>query len=177
MLSTSIKPTALCGPASKSWGKMNHRIIIAESRDQFRSAQTIVAAYAEYLGIDLSFQNFAGEMAEFSDMYGLPSGSMILLEVDGSVVGAVGLRRFSEGVAEMKRMFILPQYQGNGFGNSLIRSFIERARELNYKSIKLDTIPRLDKAFSLYRKFGFQIVEPYRFNPDPETLYMELVLS
>ncbi len=146
---------------------MNHRIVIAETQEQFRTAQAIVAAYSEYLGIDLSFQNFAGEMAEFSKMYGLPSGSMIMLEVDGSIVGSVGLRRFSEGVAEMKRMFILPQYQGNGFGNSLIGSFVERARELGYKSIKLDTIPRLDKAFNLYRKFGFQLVEPYRFNPDP----------
>lgn len=155
---------------------MKHRIIIAESEDQFNSAQGIVAAYADYLGVDLSFQNFAGEMAGFSKMYGLPSGSMILLEVEGSIVGAVGLREFSNGVAEMKRMFILPQYQGCGFGNHLVSSFIERARQLNYRSIKLDTIPRLDKALNLYKKYGFQLIEPYRFNPDPETLYMELKL-
>ena len=154
--------------------KINHRIFLAESHEHFTAAQLIIASYVDFLGMDLAFQNFAYEMDNFCAMYGPPLGSMILLEVDGSIVGAVGLRYFSDGICEMKRMYIVPQCQGMGLGKHLISFFIERARALQYKAIRLDTVPRLDKALTLYRKYGFYPIAAYRYNPDPEAIFLEL---
>ncbi len=154
--------------------KINHRIFLAESHEHFTAAQLIIASYVDFLGMDLAFQNFAYEMDNFCAMYGPPLGSMILLEVDCSIVGAVGLRYFSDGICEMKRMYIVPQCQGMGLGKHLISFFIERARALQYKAIRLDTVPRLDKALTLYRKYGFYPIAAYRYNPDPDAIFLEL---
>lgn len=153
---------------------MKYRISIAKTVDQYQSAKKLVVSYSDYLGVDLSFQNFDHEMASLSEMYGGLEGSMILLEVEGDPVGAVGLRYYSDGVAEMKRMFILPEFQGHGLGDALISEFIDQAKRMKYRCIRLDTIPRLDKALSLYKKYGFKFIDPYRLNPDSEAVFMEL---
>ena len=156
---------------------VNHKIFIAESESDFRNAKEMVLAYAEFLNADLSFQNFEGELKSFNIMYSSPKGSMLLAENSGNVVGAVGLRYLSEGVAEMKRMFVLPKFQGHGIGDALMSAFIKQACKLGYSSIKLDTIPELDKAIRLYKKHNFVQIKAYRYNPHPGVQYYELKIS
>jgi len=136
-----------------------------------------VLAYAEYSGADLSFQNFQKELETFKETYGLPHGSMVVVEVAGKMVGVVGLRYLSDGIAEMKRMFVLPAFQGLGLGQAMLLAVIDQAKALGYQSIRLDTIPELDKAINLYRKFHFQPIAPYRFNPHPDAQFYELSLD
>lgn len=88
--------------------------------------------------------------------------------------GCVGLRRLTEGIAEMKRMFVLPKYQAQGIGRELTRELIRSARSLGYRTIRLDTVPRLDRAICLYERAGFSRIPPYRHNPDAEAVFMEL---
>lgn len=157
---------------------MDCRIYAAESDSDFAKAKTIILAYADFLNTDLSFQGFDNEMKTLAVMYGSSSkGCMLLAELSGNIVGTVGLRFLSEGIAEMKRMFVLPEYQGQGIGNTLMLSFIDKARELAYKSIKLDTIPELDRAIELYKKHQFTLTEPYCYNPHPKVQFYELRLS
>lgn len=152
---------------------MNHRIFIADSDNDYVEAKKIIIAYSKFLGVDLSFQDFSKELEEPNVMYAFPTGCMVLAKVSGEVVGAVGLRHFSDGVAEMKRMFVVPEFQGSGIGNSLIIEFFAQAVNLGYKSVKLDTIPELDGALSLYKKHGFLPIEAYRLNPHPNAIFME----
>jgi len=156
---------------------MNIRIFIAESKEHFEGTKKIIIAYSEFLGVDLSFQDFSKELEQLNVMYGQPTGSMILAEVSAEIVGAVGLRYLSNGVAEMKRLFVLPEFQGNGIGNILIVEFLAQAKKLGYNLVKLDTIPELDRAFSLYKKHGFESIEAYRFNPHPNAIFMERLIS
>lgn len=156
---------------------MKHRVYIANTNEDFNKAKEIVLAYAKFLNADLSFQNFDDEMKAFDQMYDKPHGSMLLAEVSGEIVGAVGLRFFSKNVAEMKRMFVLPKCQGFGIGNTLMSAFIDQAKSLGYLSIKLDTIAELDKAIHLYKKYQFVSIDPYRYNPHPEAQFYELDIS
>jgi ribosomal protein S18 acetylase RimI-like enzyme len=55
----------------------------------------------------------------------------------------------------------------------LLDLIIEIAKELNYKSIRLDTLPTMTKAQNLYRSFGFSEIPSYRFNPVSGTVFME----
>jgi ribosomal protein S18 acetylase RimI-like enzyme len=155
---------------------MDCRIVIAQTDEDFIKAKRVILAYADFLQADLSFQNFNYELDNLNVMYAMPRGCMLLLEYSEVVVGAVGLRCFTDGSAEMKRMFVYPEYQGLGLGDKLMTAFIAIARERGYASIKLDTIPELDKAVSLYKKYQFVAIDPYRYNPHPQALFYELKL-
>jgi putative acetyltransferase len=144
---------------------MDSRIFLAETDEHYSLAKEMVLEYAKYLNVDLSFQNFDKELADFNNMYAFPKGCVILVECAGKIAGSVGLRFLSSGITEMKRMYVLPKFQGLGLGNALI---------LGYASIKLDTIPELDKAIELYKKHNFSLIESYCYNPHTEAQFYEL---
>ena len=152
------------------------KIVKANSESDYAVARELIVGYQRWLGFDLGFQGFLDELESLSVMYGPPEGAMLLAQVDGTWVGCVGLRRLPDGNAEMKRMFVLPEHQGKGVGWALTREFIATARNLHYSAIRLDTIPRLDRAIQLYEKAGFVSIGPYRHNPKPDAVFMELQL-
>ena len=47
-------------------------------------------------------------------------GIIYILEVDGAVAGMGVLRELEEGIGEIKRMYIRPEYQGRGFGKEML---------------------------------------------------------
>jgi len=144
---------------------------------QYEAAREIFQRYARFLGLDLEYQGFTDELATLDRMYGPPRGCLLLARKGEEFVGVVGLREFESGVAEMKRMYVLPEHQGEGIGSALTRAFIEQAGELGYRCIRLDSVRSLHRAIELYRKFGFEETEPYRYNPYPDAVYMEYRLS
>ena len=156
---------------------MSYRIEVAGTDEQFRQAGQLFRQYAEFLGHDLEFQGFSEELESLSEMYGPPKGALLLAYVEDQPVGVVGLREFEQGIAEMKRMYVLEGYQGMGFGKALTQAFLDHARDLGYQRVRLDSIRELDGALRLYRRFGFEEIEPYRFNPHPETVFMELRIA
>jgi GNAT superfamily N-acetyltransferase len=149
-------------------------ISTATTPEDFQQARQLIREYEAWLGLDLEFQGFQQEMEALERMYGPPGGSMLLAQADGEPVGCVGLRDLGGGVCEMKRMFVRPAHHGGGVGSRLMAAFMETAGRLGYRSVRLDTIPRLEGAFRLYRKAGFREIEPYRYNPDPEAVFMAL---
>lgn len=153
------------------------RIEEACTQDQYEAGRTIIRAYARFLGLDLEFQGFSDELAALPKMYGPPRGCLLLAKEGNDYVGAVGLREFERGVAEMKRMFVFQPHQGNGLGKALTQAFLNKAKELGYRSVRLDSVRGLDRALGLYKQFGFKEIAPYRYNPYPDAIYMEYVIS
>ena len=153
------------------------KIEAAEAVEHFDAGGRLFRAYAEFLGHDLEFQGFSEELESLSEMYGPPKGALLLAYVEDQPVGVVGLREFEQGIAEMKRMYVLEGYQGMGVGKALTQAFLDHARDLGYQRVRLDSIRELDGALRLYRRFGFEEIEPYRFNPHPEAVFMELDIS
>jgi GNAT superfamily N-acetyltransferase len=153
------------------------RIIEAESERDYAAARDLIAAYQRWLGVDLEFQGFSKELETLSVMYGPPDGVMLLAEEGGVGIECVALRRLVHGDAEMKSMFVLPAYQGRGIGSKLTQEAITVARRLGHWAIRLDTVPRLDRAMRVYEKAGFTRIPPYRHNPDPDAVFMEFGLG
>ncbi len=155
----------------------NHSIILAATSEHYAQAKSLFEAYQKYLGIDLCFQGFAAEIDSLSAMYGPPRGALLLARVEEDAVGCVGLRDLGDNIAEMKRMYVLPLFQGQGIGKALTTRIIATAKLLGYHAIRLDTIPKLERAVDLYRRMGFTEIEVYRHNPDPTALFLELRLQ
>jgi ribosomal protein S18 acetylase RimI-like enzyme len=148
----------------------------AESDADLRVAHDLFTEYADSLGVDLSFQEFDRELDELPGAYAPPSGRLLLASADGAVTGCVALRDLDAGICEMKRLYVRPQFRGQGLGRILALAVIGEARVAGYEEMRLDTLPSMAEAIPLYRSLGFRAIEPYRFNPVRGTRFLALEL-
>ncbi len=140
-------------------------------------ARTLFTEYADSLGFDLGFQGFSTELDTLPGTYAPPGGTLLLARSGTDCAGCVAVRRLEEGVCEMKRLYVRPRYRGCGAGRLLALSSIRAAQRMGYRLMRLDTIATMEAARRLYRDLGFVEIPPYRFNPIPGAVYMELDLS
>lgn len=151
--------------------------IQAETSEQIDQARSLFREYEAWLGLDLCFQNFEKELAELPGAYAPPTGRLLLAFEKDQLAGCIALRKLSDGVCEMKRLFLRPQFQGSGRGRQLAERLINEAREAGYETMRLDTLPQqMGTAIALYRALGFKEIEPYYENPVAGALFMELEL-
>ena len=157
------------------------RLVEAGSAAEFAAARILFEEYARQIGtqmgIDLGFQNFAAELDQLPAMYGPPSGCLYLAICADEWVGCCALRRFGEGVCEMKRLYIKPKNRGAKLGHRLAESVVAKARSLGYQRMVLDTAAEMVTAQTLYRSLGFRDTAAYYFNPMEGVSYMELDLN
>lgn len=129
--------------------------------------------YAEWLKADICLYDFEEEMKVFPTPYVPPKGTLVLLKLDGTPAGAVGVRPLEKGVCEMKRMYVRDIARGQGAGRRLAESTITWAQKAGYKKMRLDTLPKLNEARSLYASLGFRPCAPYNANPADKVLFFE----
>ena len=71
------------------------------------------------------------------------------------VVAMGAVRPRDETTAEVKRMRVHPDVQRRGYGRAILRRLEERALQLGYRRLILDTTERQIAAIGLYRSEGF----------------------
>lgn len=152
------------------------QIIRVTTGENIQLIKELFLEYAVTLNLDLSFQNFQQELASLPGAYSPPTGCILLAEENGAAAGCVALRSLTAEIGEMKRLYVRPEYRGKGAGKLLSGTIIAEARSLGYRKMRLDTLDSMKEAVLLYRKLGFYEIEPYRFNPLPGAIYMELKL-
>ena len=142
--------------------------------ERIDALRTLFREYAEWLDVDLCFQDFEAELASLPGEYAPPKGRAFLAEVDGHLAGCVGLRPLDDGWCEMKRMYVRPAARGLGLGRLLAEHIVAEGRALGYAGMRLDTLDRLAAARAIYASMGFRETEPYYDNPLPGVRYYAL---
>lgn len=101
-----------------------------------------------------------GTDADLSDLeanYTRRGGAFEVLEdARGNLVGTVGLYPMNGETVELRKMYLARELRGRGLGKRTLARAIERARELGFKKVYLETAGVLKEAVGLYCKFGFQ---------------------
>jgi carbonic anhydrase len=155
------------------------RTLSATDGEALEQVRQYFRNYAGWLGVDLSYQNFDQEMASLPGAYSAPEGRLYFAEVDGRPAGCVGVRALSgsEGVCEMKRLYVTPEERGHGVGAALALAAIKAAKEIGYRKLMLDTVPNMRMAVKLYRELGFTEAPAYYQTPVEGTMFLALDLE
>lgn len=124
-----------------------------------------------YLGQSLSFQGTDAEFADFPQTY----DALWLARLRDTPIGAVGLKPFSPGTAELKRLWVSPEGRGHSIGDALCCAVVDGARDRGYQRLLLDTDRGLTHANSIYERLGFRDTDKYYDNPmDSRFMALEL---
>ena len=116
------------------------------------------------------------DLDTWDQTYAAPSGLFLVALDTGRVVGTGGIRPVETQVAELTRMFLLPEYRGQGVGRGIAESLIQFARRAGYRSIRLGTNKQLLASHALYRSLGFRDIPAYEPDGERVAYYMELSL-
>jgi len=100
-----------------------------------------------------------------------PVGVFYLVWDDDIAVGMGGLRRVSDGVGEIKRIYVPKAVRGAGVGVRILDRLIEDARSFGYRELVLDTGPFMTSAHRLYEAAGFVDIPAYAEAEVPEALH------
>jgi GNAT superfamily N-acetyltransferase len=88
----------------------------------------------------------------------LDDGEFLVGLCDGRLVAMGGLRHITDKVAELKRMRVHPAFQRRGFARLILTLLEQRARELAYRELRLDTTIMQTTAQHLYASAGYREV-------------------
>jgi putative acetyltransferase len=153
------------------------QIAEAHAGKNLQEARKLFEEYAASLEISLDFQDFDDELANLPGSYVPPAGCLLIALWQGQVAGCAALQQIGNGICEMKRLYIKPSFRGLKIGRALAEAVIKKAREIGYARMRLDTLPSMERATTLYAALGFREIEPYRYNPIEGTAFMELTLD
>ncbi|MCU1579964.1 MAG: Transcriptional regulatory protein MarR [Rhodoglobus sp.] len=126
-------------------------------------ARAALSAY--FAELDLRFPGGFDPGAQDPDAYRPPRGRFIVALSDGGVVACGAVQQLSAGIAEIKRMWVDPEWRGRGLAGRMLRKLESLAAADGNTVVRLDTNPTLTDAIAMYRRAGYAEIPRYNDNP------------
>lgn len=108
------------------------------------------------------FSDIYDSQADLTDLaaYYITGGGnfFVATDSDGALQGFVGLRHDGDGHATLKRLAVLPDFEGRGIGTTLVQALINWATQHDFRSISLQTGGDEQARERIYLKLGFKDV-------------------
>ena len=129
------------------------------------AAVSAMAAYFAEIGERFGFEP-GDAWEQDADAMAPPDGFFVVASSDGEPVACGGVQRLDDGAAEIKRMWVDPEWRGAGLGSRLLRHLESSARaSWGYAVVRLDTHSSLAEAIAMYERAGYRAIERYNDNP------------
>ena len=134
--------------------------------------------YGVSVDVDSLHDATLGEAREFMP----PSGRIYLASQDGRPAGVGCFKQLEPGMAEIKRVFVRPEFRGSGIARAILEQLVADGRTEGYRTIRLETAQFMEAARRLYRSLGFRDTDPYEGHESPGeiesfVIFMELDLG
>lgn len=142
-------------------------VLFAEAEVDVGDGAELLAAYAAeiaamYDGADLSAPEMpSAGPADFAP----PHGTFLIGYEDGTAICCGALKRLSDGIGEIKRMYVVPAARRRGLARVLLHALEGAARERGYEVLRMDTGPRHQHAVDFYEAEGYRPIADYNGNP------------
>jgi GNAT superfamily N-acetyltransferase len=103
-----------------------------------------------------------------------PSGTFLVVWMDGRVVAGGGVRRWAEDIGEIKRMWVAPDRRRQGLGLAVLKALEDAGRRLGYRRLRLETGQPQHAAIVLYEAAGYARIRGYgRYAGMPQEVSFE----
>lgn len=114
------------------------------------------------------------DVRNINGIYKFSGGDFWIIKENDLIIGSIALKIINqiEKIGEIKRYFVLPNYQGKGFGKMLMEYLINESKNRGLLKLRLDTMKESVKAISIFTKYGFYKIEKYN-NNDFAEIFME----
>lgn len=113
--------------------------------------------YSHIQGAESCFVSFDKELNNLLDFY--KGGSMFVGYEEKKPVACIAIRKISDKSCEAKRLFIKPEFRGNGYARIMLNAMIDKARELMFSEVTFTTKPSVMQiGYRLYKRMGFEEV-------------------
>lgn len=118
--------------------------------------QKLTQLFDDYLvEIDGDEKDF---FAQYNQIY---IDNVIVCYEDEIAVGCGAFKEYEPTVAEIKRMFVLPEKRGKGIASTVLNALEIWAKENGFQHAILETSNQLTNAISLYQKSGYEVIPNY----------------
>lgn len=88
-------------------------------------------------------------------------GHVVVAYLDTVPVGCGAVKKYSDGIAEIKRMFVPLEYRGQGIASVVLAELEKWAAELGFAECILETGKKQPEAIRLYTKSGYALIPNY----------------
>ena len=119
----------------------------------------LISSVLHSYGITTNRQTTDKDLADIEANYWNRKGAFFVLLDGKEVIGTVALQHETDASCELCRMYLAPQYRGQGLGRRLLEHGVRQAREIGFGEMHLKTASVLVEAISLYKRAGFAIDE------------------
>lgn len=131
--------------------------IRSAANDDCEKVQNLVFGVLREYGLKPDIEGTDRDIADIETYYIKRGGIFEVLETaGGELLGTVGLYSIDAQTVELRKMYFSRELRGKGFGKKTLRRMIEKARQMGFKTIYLETAGVLEEAVGLYKSFGFQ---------------------
>ncbi len=125
---------------------------LRDGHEHLEETKQLFTEYVRSLGVGCDSKEFN----DLGDKYKSERERLYIAYMDGKPAGCVAIRKIDAAHAEMKRLFVRPEFRRTGLGMSLAKIVVEEAKELGYKELLLDSLPSMESAVELYNALGFK---------------------
>ena len=126
--------------------------------DNYEAAKELILEYSKIKGAEACFVSLDRELADLEGFY--KDGALLLGYEDNEPVATIAIKKIDNDSAEAKRLYIKPEYRGNGFARHMLNAMLDKCRKLHFKEVRFTTKHEvMSIGYALYKKMGFEELE------------------